>query len=42
MAGAPQFVVVMSKFDAAPKVTDATFKFTPPANSRRIDFVQSK
>ena len=35
----PQFVVVLSKWDAAPKITDATFRFVPPKGSRQIDFV---
>jgi len=38
---APQFVVVLSKWDAAPKTTDATFKFVPTKGSRQIDFVRS-
>ena len=38
MPESPQFVVVMSKWDAAPKLTDATFRFVPPKGSRRIDF----
>src|SRR5262245_34809665 len=36
----PQFVVVMSKWDADPKITDATFKFAPPTGARRIEFLQ--
>ena len=36
----PQFVVVLSKWDAAPKITDATFRFVPPKSSRQIDFLQ--
>ena len=36
----PQFVVVLSKWDPAPKITDATFSFVPPQGSRRIEFVQ--
>ncbi len=37
----PQFVVVLSKWDAAPKITDATFRFVPPKGSRQIDFLRS-
>jgi hypothetical protein len=36
----PQFVVLMSKWDASPKLTDATFRIAPPKSSRRIDFLQ--
>ncbi|RZL89651.1 MAG: DUF2092 domain-containing protein [Variovorax sp.] len=39
MTGAPQFVVVTSKWDPAPKITDATFKFVPPKGSRQIEFI---
>ena len=38
--GSPQFAVVLSKWDAAPKITDTTFRFVPPKSSRRIDFLQ--
>ena len=38
--GSPQFVVVLSKWDAAPKITDATFRFVPPKSSRQIEFLQ--
>ena len=36
----PQFSVVLSKWDPAPKITDATFRFVPPKGSRQIEFVQ--
>lgn len=36
--GQPQFRAQMTKWDLAPKITDATFKFTPPEGSRRIRF----
>jgi hypothetical protein len=39
MPESPQFVVVMSKWDAAPKVTDAMFRFVPPKGSQQIDFL---
>jgi hypothetical protein len=39
MPESPQFVVVMSKWDAAPKVTDASFRFVPPKGSRQIEFL---
>lgn len=35
----PQFSVTLSKWDASPKVTDATFRFVPPKGSRQIDFL---
>ena len=35
----PQFVVLVSKWDVSPKITDATFKFVLPKNSRQIDFL---
>ena len=35
----PEFIVVMSKWDTAPKLTDAMFTFVPPKNARRIDFL---
>ena len=35
----PQFAVVLSKWDTAPKFTDAMFNFTPPKGARRIEFV---
>lgn len=35
----PQFAVVLSKWDTAPKLTDALFSFTPPKGARRIEFV---
>jgi hypothetical protein len=35
----PQFSVTISKLDAAPKVTDATFAFVPHKGSRKIDFL---
>ena len=39
VSGSPQFAVVLSKWDAAPKITDATFRFMPPKSSRQIDFL---
>ena len=39
--GSPQFVVVLSTWDTAPKITDATFRFVPPKNSQKIDFIRS-
>ena len=39
MAASPQFVVLLSKWDAAPKLTDATFSFVPPQGSQEIDFL---
>lgn len=39
MPQSPQFVVVLSKWDTAPKITDAMFRFAPPKESRPIDFL---
>ena len=39
MAQSPQFTVVLTKWDAAPEVTDATFNFVPPTGSHKIDFI---
>jgi hypothetical protein len=39
MPQSPQFVVTMSKWDTAPKVSDAMFRFTPPKGSNKIDFL---
>ena len=39
MPESPQFVVVLGKWDPAPKLTDATFSFVPPKGSRRIEFL---
>jgi hypothetical protein len=39
MAQSPQFVVTLSKWDTAPKVTEAMFRFVPPKGSRKIDFL---
>ena len=40
MSQSPQFIVVLSKWDAAPKVTDAMFRFVPPKGSQKIEFLQ--
>lgn len=39
MPQSPEFAVVMSKWDAAPKLNDAMFRFVPPKGSKRIDFL---
>ena len=39
MPQSPEFMVVISKWDAAPKITDSTFSFVPPKNSTKIDFL---
>ena len=39
MPGSPQFVSVMSNWQTAPKVTDATFNFVPPKSAQKIDFL---
>lgn len=39
MPQSPQFMVVISKWDTAPKLADAAFGFVPPKNSMKIDFL---
>ena len=39
MPQAPQFVVVLPKWDAAPKLSDSTFSFVPPKKSQKIEFL---
>ena len=39
MPQAPEFIAVISKWDMAPKVTDAMFAFTPPKGAQKIDFL---
>ncbi|MDO9596084.1 MAG: DUF2092 domain-containing protein [Azoarcus sp.] len=44
VAGAPQFTVNVLQFDPAPKISDAQFRFVPPADAKTIEFmpVQSR
>lgn len=39
MIQSPQFAVVLSKWDAAPEITESTFNFVPPKNQTQIDFL---
>lgn len=39
MPQSPEFVVILSKWDAAPKITDAMFRYAPPKGSRPIEFL---
>lgn len=39
VAGAPQFTVSLVKFDAAPKVSAAQFRFVPPAGAKSVEFM---
>lgn len=39
MPGSPQFTSLMTNWQMAPKVTDATFAFTPPKGAQKIDFL---
>jgi hypothetical protein len=39
LANAPQFSAVMTKWDLAPKFSDRTFSFSPPAGAKKIDFL---
>ena len=39
LAAAPQFTVVMTKWNLAPTFTDGTFAFAPPKGVQKIDFL---
>ncbi|MGB8434243.1 MAG: DUF2092 domain-containing protein [Burkholderiales bacterium] len=39
VAGSPEFAIVMTKWDLAPKLSDRTFAFTPPKNAKKVDFL---
>lgn len=39
LANAPQFSAVVTKWDLAPKLSDRTFSFSPPAGAKKIDFL---
>jgi hypothetical protein len=39
MPQSPEFMVVISKWDTAPKLAAAAFSFLPPKNSMKIDFL---
>ena len=39
MPQSPQFMMVISKWDTAPKLADAAFSFVPPKNSMKIDIL---
>jgi hypothetical protein len=39
MPQSPEFMVVISKWDTAPKLAAASFNFVPPKNSMKIDFL---
>lgn len=39
VAGAPQFSVVMTKWNLEPKIHDQLFGFKPPQDAKKIDFV---
>ena len=36
----PQYMVLMSNWNVAPKVNDAMFRFTPPQGAKRTDFLR--
>ena len=40
-AGTPEFTVVMTNWNVAPKVSDAMFGFTPPQGAKRVDFLKT-
>jgi hypothetical protein len=39
VAGEPQFAVVMTKWDLAPKIAGRMFDFTPPKGAMKVDFL---
>ena len=39
VAGAPQFAVVMTSWDTAPKLAEAMFAFAPSKDAKKIDFL---
>jgi len=39
LANAPQFAVVVTKWDLKPQFSDKTFSFSQPAGARKIDFL---
>jgi hypothetical protein len=39
VAGAPQFAVVMTNWDTAPKLAEGTFAFAPPKDANRTEFL---
>ncbi len=40
LPGMPEFSVTVREFDAAPKLNDAMFRFTPPQGATQIDFLK--
>ena len=39
MPQSPEFIAVITKWDTAPKITDAMFAFAPPKGAQKIDFL---
>lgn len=39
VAGSPEFAIVMTKWDLAPKLSDRMFAFTPPKDAKKVDFL---
>jgi hypothetical protein len=39
VAGAPQFSVQILRFDTAPKITTAEFRFVPPVGAKTVEFL---
>jgi len=39
VAGAPEFAVVMTKWNLAPKLSARLFAFTPPKDAKKVDFL---
>ncbi len=42
VAGAPQFMVVMRQWNIAPDFADKVFQFTPPADTKQIEFLPAQ
>lgn len=41
VVGAPDFTVVMTKWNVAPTITEGMFAFTPPQGAKRVDFLKT-
>jgi hypothetical protein len=39
VVNAPQFSVVATRWNLRPQLTEKTFSFTPPADSKKVDFL---
>jgi hypothetical protein len=39
VTGAPQYIVIIGKWNLAPKSADSSFSFTPPKDAKKVDFL---